>query len=147
MDFELSELVVTHPQIGTPCLDAFGWNAQVELIDQPLAGTNDFKVGVSGVDGGAIAVLLLGPYEDPILPLGLDGLGAPGCALQVLPFYNFARVASGSGPGQGSAVVNLPLPPASALIGENYGAQWLIFAPGVNRAGVVYSSAAAIRLR
>jgi len=143
----LSELEVTRQQIGTPCLDGFGWNARVELGDQPLAGNDDFKVMVSGVDGGAIAVLLLGPYEDVILPLGLAGFGAPGCELLVLPVTNVVRFTNGSGPGQGNASVTLPVPTSSSLIGENYGAQWVVLAPGVNPAGVVYSSAAELRIR
>ena len=147
LELQLSELEVARPQLGTPCLDTFGWNAYAGLIDQPLAGTDNFQVTLSGANGGSIAVLLLGPHEDVILPLELSGFGAPGCELLVIPVANRPRLTSGSGPGQGTTSVSLPVPATSGLIGANYGAQWIVLAPGVNPAGLVYSSAAELRIR
>ncbi len=147
VDVVVNELVVTHPQIGSPCLDAAGWNAQLGLLDQPLAGTHDFAVTLSGALGGSIAALLLGPHEDSILPFDLGLLGAPGCTLLVIPQFNFVRAVSGSGPGNGNAMVPLPVPLNPALIGSNFGAQWLVLAPGVNPLGAIYSSAAQLRIR
>ena len=145
--FSFTEIAVTHPQIGEPCLDPAGWNPQIGLVDQPLVGGGSFGITIDGANGGSIAVLFLGRYEDAILPLNLGPFGAPSCSMHVLPEYYFPIVTSGSGPGQGKGMVSLLVPSSPAFIGQDYGAQWFFFSPGANPLGAVYSSGAELRLR
>ncbi|MBK8975654.1 MAG: hypothetical protein IPM29_06985 [Planctomycetes bacterium] len=98
-----------------------------------LGGT--LRAIVSALPPGARTDLLIGvpnaTWQSGSLPLALDGLGAPGCALRVRPDDALASFAVG-----GTASFSAPIPLQPALAGLSIYLQAVVLDPTANALGV-----------
>ncbi len=128
--------------VGTPALASK--EGQLPWIGAP------FTFEVSGTPNGATCMLLFGtprtfsaplPRQLTLLgpPLSLNVYGMPTCTLLVRPDHTFPM--SITGPGRSEFTVFTPLSLASEFAGYEFHAQVLVFDPGANQGGRVYSNA------
>ncbi|MFY9344818.1 MAG: VCBS repeat-containing protein [Planctomycetota bacterium] len=78
----------------------------------------------------------------PLLPLDLTLLGAPGCSLLAEPLASNAIVFG----GLGTATVPLPIPALPSLVRLTYFAQCAAARPGANALGLLFSDGLAVRI-
>jgi hypothetical protein len=99
------------------------------------AGNPAFEITLSNALGGAACDLVVGVGIVPCwlgmaLPFNLWSIGLPGCTLDVAPEFVVNVLAGGAGPGGGSAVFSVPIPPSPTLAGERFRFQWYVRDPG-----------------
>ena len=132
---------------GEGCAGALPSAPAIANIGSPTLGNAAFGWGLaSGIPGG-IAILVLGTSKtyflgQPVLPLSLAPLGAPGCSLLASPDVFVGVVA---GPG-GTAVVTTPIPNNPSFLLATVFGQWGVVAPGANGLGLVVSRGGAARI-
>lgn len=128
----------TAPGYGVPMLQAAG---------QPRLGNGAFAVDLGGGQPGSSGLLWFGLSRhlrsgQPVLPLSLASLGAPGCALWVEDLAVHLLPLDGAG----AVRLPLPLPNLPALRYVSVFGQGAVLAPGSNVVDLLFSSALAIRL-
>jgi uncharacterized protein (TIGR03437 family) len=105
---------------GTSVAASDGSVPEMIALEPPLRGNARFTVALSGVPGGASAVLVI-DTADPGLGPAIPAAGA------------LARVAvetADNGEGGGFASVNVPIPDDSALEGVTFFARWYVTSAG-----------------
>jgi hypothetical protein len=81
------------------------------------------------------------------LPIPLDGLGAPGCTLQVDPQFGIqAALLPAARGARAEAIAEVPLPAVAALSGMQIFAQWLVVDPGANALGLATTNGLRVTL-
>lgn len=110
------------------------------LNSAPLSG-GTFTVRIEGVPPGQLLFAILGgsnaTYQGQALPLPLDGLGMPGCAL-LASAEDVSWLTSGP---TGTTLWTLAVPVASGYVGSNFFQQVASVAPGANAAGLIWTNA------
>jgi len=64
------------------------------------------------------------------LPLNLGFLGMPACDLLVAPHISVGLTTTAFGPGNGRAILPVPIPGTPSLVGLPFFAQWYVVDPG-----------------
>lgn len=108
------------PQItGTGVAGSGGFVPQPEAIEPPLAGNNNFTVGLFGALGATAAVLVIDSAD-------------PGAGPTVPETASFARIevpVSGVGPGDGFASVSLTISDGPGIVGATFFGRWYVADP------------------
>ncbi|HKB16575.1 MAG TPA: integrin alpha, partial [Planctomycetota bacterium] len=120
---------------GSGCAGSGGFTPLLAAQTSSAAtGNASFGIVLSRALGGSFAVLDLGlsstAWLGVPLPLDLGFLGLPGCSLLVSAEVPLLVATNGSGPGNGRALVPLPIPPDPTLPGAHVFFQWYVVDPG-----------------
>ena len=127
--------------VGEGCPKADGVPPRIETGAPPTIG-GTFDVRLRAADGAAAAIVLAS-LGDPLAPIDLTALGAPGCALRVRALASAVLGVDGNG----HASVSFPVPNTSTLRGTRLSWQWLVRTPTANAAGITTTATLTIELR
>ncbi len=131
----------------------YGAACRGQLPREPMLGVSSeekwTKVTVHGAAPGTPVMLLVGlsrtAWQGFALPLALDALGLPGCALHTSVEVAIPASTGAAGQGSGYAVVRLPVNLALTGLTTMY-AQWWCLGPGGQGLGAL-SDAASLKIR
>lgn len=132
---------------GAPCNGLASPLPAVSGIGDPTLGNTNFAIQLDGGAPGGLTLLWFGTSRSqwagqPVLPLDLGLLGAPGCALWTDP----AQLTVGVGSATGSWSQPLPIPNQASLRFVTVFAQGAVAAPGANALGLAVSAGLAVRI-
>jgi hypothetical protein len=132
---------------GAPCDGLASPLPVVSGIGDPTLGNTNFAIRLDGGAPGGLTLLWFGTSRSqwggqPVLPLDLGLLGAPGCTLWTDP----AQLTVGVGSATGSWSQPLPIPNQASLRFVTVFAQGAVAAPGANPLGLATSAGLAVRI-
>ncbi len=115
-------------------------NAKISAQGNPVRGQK-YQVDLAGARPKAPLIVLLGRSKDWFyffkLPLAMSYMGAPGCALNVNFSWTYPALADSNGKA------NFPFYVPRSITGVYY-AQWIVFDPKANAAGLTLTQGGAI---
>ncbi len=131
-----SDSIGTPPRarvFGRPCTSSNGHLPRIDVVDLPAIGETA-RFDLRGAKALRPTALLLGT----LATIDLTFLGAFDCVLEVMPVTQLVTITT----GPGKATETLDIPNAIALIGVEFGAQWVVLDPAANSLGAVTGNAA-----
>ena len=132
----------TSPQsrFGVPsCGPTVGTTPDIEIVTTQIVWGRDVVFRIVRAIPNQPVLLLFGVFEGGSigglpLPVALDPLGAPGCALNLLPVLSFPFLADTTGT---ATFPPLPVPSIPSFKGAPIFVQGLVVAPGLNPLGIL----------
>lgn len=133
---------------GSPCTHGAFAMPSIQTIGQPAIGNQAFGFHLSGGVSNSFGLFWLGSSSrmfqgQPVLPLELSPVGAPGCHLWAEPL---ATVFVGFD-GTGSGTVGVPIPFAPQLLWSTWFGQGANFAPSANALDFLLTAGMTVRVQ